>query len=172
MKALLLISALILGQPQASPAIAGKWLWQGSTGWQRIVLDLKLQGTVLTGVLRMGPGGGQPRSPEEFWEFFFDPADFKIINGKVEGNTVYFEHDAEKAIPGSPSGFRGAPPPRKQSSRFVYRGTIMENRIVLTRETSSQTSDPWVLGTHKVEFALERMNLALERMNLAPERMK
>jgi hypothetical protein len=177
MKALILISALLLTQSQeAPPAIAGKWLWQGPAGWQRIVLDLKVQGSKLTGVVRMGPGGVEPKSPEEYWEFFFDATDFKISNGKIEGNTIYFEHEATKTLPGIslsiPSGTTagiarvvgaGAAAsfntnqPRSVPSKFIYRGVLDAQRITLTRETVSREGDPWVLGRHAVEFSLERM---------------
>jgi hypothetical protein len=42
-------------------------------------------------------------------------------------------------------------------SKFAYRGTVEGDRIVLTREMTSAADDPWVLGSHKVEFSLERM---------------
>jgi len=179
MKALLLISALIVAQTQsqAPPAIAGKWLWQGAAGWQRIVLDLKVQGAKLTGVVRMGPGSVEPKSPDEFWEFFFDATDFKISNGKIEGNAIYFEHEASKWLPGGtapaiPSGTSAglarvlsqtmpasinANQPISVPSKFIYRGAVQGQRITLTRETVSREGDPWVLGRHAVEFSLERM---------------
>jgi hypothetical protein len=165
MKALLLISVLMLAQSQASPSIAGKWLWQGQAGWQRIVLDLKVQGTRLTGVVRMGAGGGEPKSSKDYWEYFFDPTDFKILNGKIEGSAIYFEQEARKFSPGAtvmiptplpiPNLARGNP--YAVTSKFIYRGRIEENRMVLTRETVSQAEDPWVIGNHKIEFSLERM---------------
>jgi hypothetical protein len=165
MKALLLISALVLAQPQASPSIDGKWLWQGPAGWQRIVLDLKGQGTRLTGVVRMGPGGVEPKSAKDYWEYFFDPTDFKIENGKIEGNTIYFEHEAQKILPVGnlltrPFGMPPAAPGTANAvtSRFIYRGRIEGSRIVLTREAASRPDDPWVIGNHKVQIFLERMN--------------
>jgi hypothetical protein len=157
MKALLLISALVLAQPQASPSVAGKWLWQGPAGWQRIVLDLRVQGTRITGVVRMGPGRIEPKSPSDYWEFFLDPADFKILTGKIEGNTISFEHDATKALPNSMGLARGASGIRQETSRFVYRGTIQGNRIEMTREMVANKVDPWVVGNHKVGFVVERV---------------
>lgn len=121
----------------------------------------------------MGPGGVEPKSPDEFWEFFFDATDFKISNGKIEGNAIYFEHEARKSVPGgtaiaipggaSPSISRmlgitlNGPQPRVVPSKFIYRGVVQGQRITLTRETVSREGDPWVLGRHAVEFSLERM---------------
>lgn len=108
----------------------------------------------------MGPGRIEPKSPADYWEFFVDPVDFKILAGKVEGNTISFEHEAGKSIPatgGLAANIGPAGLVRPLPSKSVYRGTIEGNRIVMTRETVSQDSDPWVLGKHKVQFILERV---------------
>jgi len=130
-------------------------------------MDFKIQGAQLSGVIRMGPGGEEPKTSEDYWELFFAPTDFKILNGKIEGSLVYFEQEAELSGPlalGSgvlplgtnlPLVSRDARPP--QRLKFIYRGAIQGDSIVLTRETVSRNTDPWIVGNHKIQFALKRM---------------
>ncbi len=166
MRYLVLVSILILAQPQTQQRLEGKWMWQGVGGWQRLVLDLKVQGSILTGTLWMGPGGAEPKSPNDYWEYFFDPTAFKIANGKVQGNTISFEHEAQKTIPTVigrpfvlPAGARGVAAvqgaPKPSPGKFIYRGVFNGDKIVLTRETVARDGDPWVVGKHKVEISLE-----------------
>src|SRR5678816_4308005 len=83
MKILMLIGVLSLAQSQPATNVAGTWEWEGAAGWQRIILTLKSDGSILAGVIRMGPGSHEPEKPSDFWEYFFDPVDFKISNGTV-----------------------------------------------------------------------------------------
>jgi hypothetical protein len=142
MKALLLSGALLMALPQTS--VTGKWFWQGQAGWQRIALDLRADGSRLRGVLRMGPGGSEPATPKDFWEYFFDPADFEILNGRINGNTVSFEQEVRS----------GTVP-----SRFLYTGLVEGERIAFTREVVPNTNPkgPVIRGTHRVQFTVQRV---------------
>jgi len=140
MKALLLAGALLFAAPQAS--VTGRWLWQGQAGWQRITLDLKADGTRLRGVLRMGPGGSEPATPADFWEYFFDPADFEIVNGRINGSVISFEQEV-----------------RESSTRFLYTGTVEGDRIAFTREVIQPQTEKKTtgLGAHNVQFTAHRV---------------
>lgn len=141
MKALLLSGALLLfAAPQT--AITGKWFWQGQAGWQRITLDLRADGSRLRGVLRMGPGGAEPATPKDFWEYFFDPADFEILNGRITGNTVSFEQEIRNG---------------ESPSRFLYTGVVEGERIAFTREVVPNPKGPAIRGTHRVQFTVQRV---------------
>jgi hypothetical protein len=140
MKALLLSGMLLLAAPQTS--VTGKWSWQGQSGWQRITLDLRADGSRLRGTLRMGPGGSEPATPKDFWEYFFDPADFEILNGRINGNTVSFEQEVRS----------GAAP-----SKFLYTGLVEGERIAFTRELVPNPKGPVIRGTHKVQFTVQRV---------------
>jgi hypothetical protein len=161
MKILVLIAVLAMAQAQPSANVAGTWEWQGSAGWQRIILTLKSEGSNLTGVIRMGPGSHEPKVPGDFWEFFFDPVDFGISNGAVSGNLINFEHTAARPPATSQSALAFAP--LKPNARpvadrkFVYKGIVQGNEIVMTREVVSDPRDTWSIGAHKVEFVLKRV---------------
>ena len=120
MKALALITTLAIVQAQAPANVTGTWEWHGSAGWQRIEMTLKADGTKLTGLLRMGPGANEPASSSEFWQYFFDPVDFKISNGRVEGNQIGFEQLVLRPV-GLPQQGRGSlqTPPRTYENRFI-----------------------------------------------------
>ena len=165
MKILMLIGVLSLAQSQPATNVAGTWEWEGAAGWQRIILTLKSDGSTLAGVIRMGPGSHEPEKPSDFWEYFFDPVDFKISNGTVSGDRISFEHSFVRApvTPQSSAPVFGPsrPPTRpadtKADPKFVYRGVVQAEQIVMTRELVSDQKDPWTLGVHKVEFVLRRV---------------
>jgi hypothetical protein len=155
MNLLILIGVLSLAQSRQPANVTGTWEWQGAAGWQRIILMLKSEGSGLTGTVRMGPGAHEPETPAEYWEFFFDPVDFKISNGTVSGNLISFEHAAARPPSLTPTLFlRGA---RPAASKFVYKGVVQADEIVITRESVMNQKDPWSLGVHKVEFVLKRV---------------
>ena len=140
MKTLVFLGALLIVAPQTS--ITGRWQWQGPAGWQRITLDIKADGARLRGILRMGPGGSEPATPAGFWEYFFDPTDFEVLNGKVSGNTISFEQEVRT----EPS-----------STRFLYTGIVEGERIAFTREVLPNPKGPVMLGAHKLQFIVERV---------------
>jgi hypothetical protein len=163
-KALVLTAVLTLAQAHPPANVSGTWEWQGTAGWQRIILTLKSDGSLLTGVLRMGPGTHEPATPADFWEYFFDPVDFRISNGTVSGNEIGFEHAVLKAPVSTQGGlvFSGptnvAPSGRSiADTKFVYKGVVQADTLVMTREVVSDKKDPWSLGAHKVEFVLKRV---------------
>ena len=163
MKAWVLIAVLGLAQAQPLANVSGTWEWQGTAGWQRIILTLKSDGSTLTGVVRMGPGSHEPATSADFWEYFFDPVDFRISNGTVSGNAIGFEHTVIKApvstqpvLVFSPTNV--VPNARSiEDVKFVYKGVVQADTIVMTREVVSGKKDPWSLGVHKVEFVLKRV---------------
>jgi len=162
MKILMLIGLLTLTKSQSAANVTGTWEWEGTAGWQRIILTLKSDGSSLSGVIRMGPGSHEPQTPADFWEYFFDPVDFKISNGTVSGNSISFEHGylrAPATIQSMPV-FGAAQRPdagMKATTKFIYRGLVQANEIVMTRELVADQKDPWLLGAHKVEFVLRRV---------------
>jgi hypothetical protein len=164
MKLLVLIGVLSLAQSQPATNVTGTWEWEGAAGWQRIILTLKSDGSNLTGVIRMGPGSHEPESPSDFWEYFFDPVDFKISNGTVSGNRINFEHSYARApVTIQPALAFGARPATRSAAdtkadpKFVYRGLVQANEIVMTRELINDQKDAWALGVHRVEFVLRRV---------------
>jgi len=158
MKILALVGMLAFVQAQSPANITGTWQWRGAAGWQRIELNLKADGTKLTGVLRMGPGSQEPATPADFWEYFFDPVDFKITNGKVEGNQIGFEQSVVRPA-GSAQAFGGPVTSFRPAfeTRFLYKGVVQGDQIVMTREIAADKRDPLSLGGHKVEFILQRV---------------
>src|SRR5262252_3965132 len=160
MKAWVLAAFLGLAQGPPSVNVSGTWEWQGTAGWQRIILTLRSDGSALTGVIRMGPGSHEPATPADFWEYFFDPVDFKISNGTVSGNVVGFEHAVIKAPSTQAVPVFFGPPNVAPNSRaisdtkVVYKGVVQADTIVMTREVVSDRKDAWSLGAHKVEFIL------------------
>ena len=164
MKILILIGVLSLAQSQPATNVAGTWEWEGAAGWQRIILTLKSDGSSLAGVIRMGPGSHEPEKPSDFWEYFFDPVDFKISNGTVSGDRISFEHSFVR-VPATtqtlavfgPSRPPTRPADTKAEPKFVYRGVVHADQIVMTRELVSDQKDAWTLGVHKVEFVLRRV---------------
>lgn len=164
MKLLILVGVLSLAQKQPPTNVTGTWEWQGAAGWQRIILMLKSDGSGLTGVIRMGPGSHEPETTADYWEFFFDPVDFKISNGSVSGNLISFEHTAVRptgparsAFFPSAGGSNFNPARPSLDSRFVYKGVVQANEIVMTREVVDDKKGPWSSGAHKVEFVLKRV---------------
>jgi hypothetical protein len=160
-KALLVLAVLGLAQSQPPANVTGTWEWEGTAGWQRITLTLKPEGSSLTGVIRMGPGSREPTTPADLWEYFFDPVDFKISSGTISGNSISFEHIANKpsvSAQGVPvTSLRGIANNRVTvEPKFVYKGVVQADPIVMTREIVSDKRDPWALGVHKVEFVLRR----------------
>ena len=121
-------------------------------------MTLKADGTKLTGLIRMGPGGTEPASPAEFWQYFFDPVDFKISNGRVQGNQIAFEQLVLRPA-GLPQQGRGSfqTPPRTYENRFIYVGVVQGDQILMTREMVPDKKDSWSLGKHKVQFVLQRV---------------
>lgn len=151
MKGLSLVALLVLTQAQRPANVTGTWLWQGSAGWQRIELSLKSDGSKLTGVMTMGPGSHEPASSAGFWEYFFDPLDFRISNGSITGTSISFEQSAYQL---STSGARPT------QIRFIYTGVVNGDRIHMTREIvagESEKKNLWQLGSHKVNFVLEKV---------------
>lgn len=152
MKVLILLMALSVVQAQSAVNVTGKWQWRGSSGWQRIELNLKSAGSTLTGTMRIGPGVDEPEYPEEFWEYFFDPVDFKISEGTISGDRISFEQVVTRF-----SGARGRGGP-SFTTRFLYKGVIAGDIIDMTREVVPDKKDPWSLGNQRVEFVLKRVN--------------
>jgi len=150
MKILVLITVLGLVQAQRTENVTETWEWQGAAGWQRIPLTLKSEGSSLTGVIRMGPGSTEPEKPADFWEYFFDPVDFRISNGTVSGNRINFEHSVARPPASTPGR-------ATVDHKFVYKGVVQADEIVITREIVSVRKDAWSLGAHKVEFVLRRV---------------
>lgn len=137
MKALIL--AFILASPQAS--VTGRWQWEGQAGWQKIALDLQADGSRLRGTIRMGPGVDEPATRAEFWEYFFDPAAFEILAGRINGNSISFEQEVH--ING-------------ERSRFLYTGIIERDSIALTRELLPNPKAKPILGAHRAQFTVRR----------------
>jgi hypothetical protein len=119
-------------------------------------MNLKAEGTRLTGVVRMGPGAREPVTPADFWEYFFDPVDFKIANGKVVGNQIDFEQVVVRPE-GAPQGSGRGATRSSFESRFIYRGVLQGDQIVMTREVVPNNKDTLSLGNHRVEFMLQRV---------------
>jgi hypothetical protein len=165
MRIVILLAVLALPQAQRSAGVTGKWQWRGTAGWQRIELNLEANGPTLTGILRMGPGTDQPVPPDGYWEYFFDPVEFKIAKGTVEGNSISFEQVVQRPVPApvvragglSTIIIGGATGGRTSSIRFIYKGTLEGDRIQVVREIAPSKDDPWTLGTHKVKFVLQRI---------------
>ena len=157
----MLVAALSLTQTSQPASVAGTWEWQGAAGWQRILLTLKQENSMLTGVIRMGPGSNEPATPADFWQYFFDPVEFKISNGTITGSSIAFEHLAfRRPQTVKPSIWAVGPPPvygPVSETTFVYRGILQADQILMTREVRSDKKDPWTLGVHKVEFVLKRV---------------
>jgi hypothetical protein len=156
MKVFALLAALVLAQARPPVDVTGVWQWQGSAGWQRLEMTLKADGSRVSGAVRMGPGSREPQSPSEFWEYFFDAADFRISNGRIAGNTITFEHSASRGT-NAPAGGFGAQSTRTSPVRFTYRGIIQGDQIQMTRQVEFDDKDPWALGSHRVEFLLQRV---------------
>jgi hypothetical protein len=159
MRVLALFVTLSLVQVQAPPNVTGIWEWKGSAGWQRIEMTFKTDGSKLTGVIRMGPGGSEPASPADFWQYFFDPVDFKIFNGKVDGNQIHFEQNILRFGVPPQQGRGGFQSAVRQTfeNRFLYHGVVQGDQIVMTREMVAVKKDPASLGHHKVSFILSRV---------------
>jgi hypothetical protein len=133
----------------------GKWIWRGPAGWQRLMLDLRIEGKSIVGSVVMGPGVNSERvtAREDFWELYFDPAVFPIINGRTDGRTLSFEHTVI---------FDGLSDPRPiavrvDHERFRYTGTVQDDVMTLTREYTASPANRWTYGTHRVEISLTRM---------------
>ena len=152
MKVLMLIAALSLAQASSPVNVTGKWQWRGVAGWQRIEMNLKSEGARLTGTIRIGPGTDAPPTPEEFWEYFFDPVDFRISDGTVSGNQIRFEQSVNRA---AGTQGRGAAP---VVTRYLYTGLVEANQIFMTREAVPDKKDLWSLGNQRIEFLLQRVN--------------
>jgi hypothetical protein len=152
MKVWMLIAALSLAQARPEEAATGRWQWRGTSGWQRIEMSLKAEGTKLTGTIRMGPGAEEPKSNEELWEYFFDPVDFKISDGTVTGNRISFEQDVTRT-----AGGRLARGGITHPTRYLYKGLVEGDQIVMTREVVPDEKDPWSMGNQKIEFVLQRV---------------
>jgi hypothetical protein len=152
MKLWILIAAMSLAQSRSDEAVTGRWQWRGTYGWQRIEMNLKGEGTRLTGTIRMGPGAEEPKSTEDLWEYFFDPVDFKISDGTVAGNRISFEQDVTRTASGR-QPFRGV----SQPTRYLYKGVVEGDQIVMAREVVPDKKDPWSQGNQRIEFVLQRV---------------
>jgi len=161
MKVWMLVAALSLAPSPQAINLTGTWEWQGPAGWQRILLTLKEENSRLSGVIRMGPGSEEPAKPADFWEYFFDPVDFRISNGTVSGNTITFEQIVWRRSQSLRTSIWSVGPPSASGpvseTTFVYRGVVQFDQIVMTREVRSDKKDPWSLGVHKVQFVLKRV---------------
>lgn len=122
------------GVGQEVDSVSGRWEWHGKWGWQRLVVDLGSEGGRGYGTIVMGPGTTRATSEQQFWEYFFEPARFKISKLDVEGQTVRFEHTVNNG----------------QVVR--YRGTIEGDHMFVTRELERSDS------IQVVEFTLERVH--------------
>jgi len=152
MKLLSLLIVVSLAQAQFAVNVTGRWQWRGVAGWQRIELNLKSEGSRVSGTMRIGPGGDEPATPEDFWEYFFDAVDFKISDGTISGNQIRFEQSV-----GRLSGRRSAPGPAA-TTRYLYKGTVEGDEIAMTREVVPDKKDPWSLGNQRIEFVVKRVN--------------
>jgi hypothetical protein len=153
-----LASALLLlvcPGTNAQQDISGRWQWLGNTTGQTLVLDLKANGRQLSGsvimgkqVLRMEPFQGSRAR-----KHVVEDVRFAIRSGKIDGNSISFEHD---------NGNLGT---------VKYVGVIRSSEITLMREihmrlnwnpllySSSNPNVPeFVMKRHKVEFTVHRVN--------------
>lgn len=138
---LFLFLALAAGAP-AQASLSGKWYWRGAAGWQRITLDLRPDGKKLSGTIVMGPGDVRNAGADQYWELFFQPASFPILNGKIDGSKISFE----QAV------FRGD----GAEERLKYAGTLDGDRLVLGRQSERRPDDRFVLGDHEFQFTATR----------------
>ena len=152
-----LVALLYLPQIQSQANVAGTWQWRGSAGWQRIEMNFEVDGSRLSGIVRMGPGSGEPATPDDFWEYFFDAVDFRIEGGAITGNEIRFDHQTVRLrFPAILAGLQSAG--SVESLRFTYKGIIVEgDQILMTREIVPGKNGTATLGTHKVEFILKRV---------------
>jgi len=77
MKRLMLGMMIVLVRTQRPAVVTGTWRWEGSAGWQRNQLNLRAEGSRLTGVIQMGPQS-EEADRSGFWACFFDPVGFEI----------------------------------------------------------------------------------------------
>lgn len=147
MCALVLAIASVVAAPSGGAApsnIDGKWQWAGTAGWQRMTFDFKANGKTLNGTIHMGPGRTRTDEKIEDWEYFFEPASFPVLNGKVDGSTITFN---QKIIRGA-----GSMP----DELLKYTGRIEGDHIDFTRESFQRIRDPFALGDHRMEFTVRR----------------
>jgi hypothetical protein len=142
---IVLLACVAVVLPRPAPAqtpassVIGVWEWRGAAGWQRIVLELEAGEDGLAGRIVMGPGGTAPRSPDQFWEYFFEPVAFRLRAVSLEGVTIRFEH------------FIGG-----DEERLRYIGEVDGERMTLMREAPGTAGMPDDSGAHGVAFTLER----------------
>src|SRR5262245_39051766 len=113
----LALGILGLGAAQSRPGdVTGRWRWAGAAGWQQIEFDFIADGNKLSGTISMGKGfssglpvttGGNPppvlrmgpeRRPflkgielEDLWRYYLPTAQFRIENGRIEGDRIQFD---------------------------------------------------------------------------------
>lgn len=158
--------ALFSARFEAQSSIAGRWVWIGERGWQRITLDLTVSGNRLSGTIVMGPGSSSTNA--EDWEYFFEPASYAITSGIITGNTISFD----QVLPPLIAASRGAPSAQQTANRSApilkYSGQIQNDSIIMTRESPARPNDAFSLGSHKFRFVLQRPGSA-KRQALAGE---
>jgi hypothetical protein len=139
--ALAILAPVRFAAQDSTPRIAGRWQWEGPAGWQRITLDLEVDGTGkrLSGRIRLGPGSVEPVAPDRYWEYFFEPLVSGISEGRVDGARISFEQEIEGGAGGD------------EGEVLVYSGAVDGDLLHLTRSYDG------TLRSHRAEFTLERV---------------
>jgi hypothetical protein len=144
MRVVFLIVALALGASAAD--IAGKWevVFLGPEGHRpktvsRIILDLKADGTELTGMVHAGN-----------W-----PGDAPISDGKIEGDRISFTAVGHSPWWSSRAGARASGYPRLKFTGTIRGGelqlTLVWDSVMLYGETSGSASEWEMKGRKAVD---------------------
>ncbi len=127
--------SLAVGNGRAKPAGKG------------LVLDLHENRGKLTGKIVMGPGPALSTKREDYWEYFFNPAEFEIGDGVVHGNAISFEQPVFTTLE-----YSAASTVWDKPMTFKYTGRIEGNRLFLTRELHQKW--PYLLNSRNQKFDL------------------
>jgi hypothetical protein len=138
--------------------VAGRWEWQGEAGWQRLALDLRENRGKLTGSIVMGPGPGSSAERENFWEYFFNPAEFEITRGSVQGNVISFEQPVLTHLE-----YSAASTVWNKPMNFKYTGRLEGDRLVLTRELHQKWPHPLNSRNQSFEIVFNREGALLSK---------
>ncbi len=141
-----LLSVLSFAAPPGT--LDGKWVMQGDGGWQRIEFNFATSGSTVKGTITMGPGPTASRRPADDWEYFFEPATFAILNGKLDGSALTFEQSVMRAAGRAPNEI------------LRYTGKIDGDTITFVRESHEIARDAFVLGNHRIGFVATRATVA------------
>jgi hypothetical protein len=96
----------------------------------------------------MGPGKTRTYVPSEDWEYFFEPVDFPVMDGRIDGTSITFSQSVVRGAGSQPNEL------------LKYTGKLSGDRITFTRETYQRPKDDFVIGDHRFEFTAVRTGKA------------